>query len=212
MEKWFKGLLWTAGVLAVIAGILRLTVLKEWTVPDEPVLGASAAPTMAAGDTVLLLTRGTPTFGELVRCTDPEDPTKFVVGRIAGVEGDLVETQGAAVIVNGRNYRGESACPKPTFTVPHPSSGSDVTLNCDVVEMGGGWHYRGSNPKPFHGTVTHTQVGSGMVFVLSDDREFHDDSRDFGTLPRESCKERPFFRLWGKSGWADDVHRLMYLH
>jgi signal peptidase I len=211
MEKWFKGLLWIAGVLAAIAGILRLTVMNVWTLPDDPVLGAAAAPTLAAGDTVVILTRGTPTFGELVRCTDPEDPTKFVVGRIGGVEGDVVETQGATLKVNGKNYTGESACPKPRFTVPHPSSGSDVTLSCDVVTMGGGWHYRGSNPKPFHSTATRTDVGPGMIFLVSDDREYHDDSRDFGTLPRDSCKERPVFRLWGKSGWSDDVHRLSYL-
>src|SRR5262249_43984219 len=126
MGKWFKGLLWTAGILALVAGGLRATVLRAWKVPDDPLLAAALAPTMDAGDTVLLLTRGTPGFGELVRCPDPEDASKFVVGRIVGVEGDVVETEGPNVAVNGRKYSGENACKETTFKVKHPSSGSDV--------------------------------------------------------------------------------------
>jgi signal peptidase I len=212
MEKWLKGLLWTAAILGVIAGILRLTLLVPWKVPDDPVLVASVAPTLNGGDTILVLTRGTPGFGELVRCTDPEDPKKLIVGRIVGIEGDVVEAQGGNLSVNGRLYGGDSACTQPTFKVPHPSSGSMVDLSCDVVTMGGGWHYRGISPKPLHGSKTRTTVGRGMFFLISDDREYHDDSRDFGTVPKDTCKERPFFRLWSKDGWSDDVHRLSYLH
>jgi signal peptidase I len=212
MAKWFKGLLWIAGILVVIAGILRATVLDAWRVPDDPILAAAVAPTMAGGDMILLLTRGEAGFGELVRCTDPEDPTRFVVGRIAGIGGDIVETTGSALMVNGRDYPSESACPKATFTVAHPSSGSEVELSCSVVSMGGGWHYRGIAAKASHPAKTRTLVGAGMLFLLSDDREFHDDSRDFGAIPRETCKERPVARLWGKAGWSDESRRLSYLH
>lgn len=212
MRKLLRGLLWTAGLLALLAVALRLTVLDVWTVPDDPRLVASIGPTLQGGDVVVVLTRGTPGFGELVRCPDPDEPQKFVVGRIAGLEGDLVETQGADLTVDGKHYTGQSACPKSSFTVPHPTTGSEVKLACDVVEMGGGWHYRGSDPKPFQVGKTHTDVGAGMVYLISDDRGFHDDSRDFGTLPRASCKQRIVFRLWGKAGWSDDEHRLSYIH
>jgi signal peptidase I len=212
MRKWFKGLLWVAALLGLFAAILRATVLKAWTLPDDPVLSASVSPTMSGGDTVLLLTRGTPGFGDLVRCTDPQDQTKFVVGRIVGVEGDVVETQGSNLFVNGKTYQAESACAKPTFTIAQPSNGNEVVLNCDVVSMGGGWHYRGIAAKPTHASKARSEVTSGMVYLLSDDREFHDDSRDFGPIPRTSCKDRPFFRLWGKAGWSDEAHRLVYLH
>jgi len=88
MGKFTKALLWTAGILAGVALILRLLLLKAWTVPDDPRLAASVAPTLGGGDVVLVLTRGSPGFGDLVRCKDPEDPPRFVVGRIAGLAGD----------------------------------------------------------------------------------------------------------------------------
>jgi signal peptidase I len=183
-----------------------------WTVPDDPVLAASVGPTLAGGDTVLILFRGTPGFGDLVRCSDPEVPDRYSVGRIAGVEGDTLELEGHRLLVNGKKYDNYSACPKPKFTVAHPTSGSEVELNCDVVEMGGGWHYRGYSPKPFFVDKTRVTVAEGMVYLLSDNREFHDDSRDFGALPAGSCTERIFFRLWGKEAWGDTKRRFTFIH
>lgn len=212
MGRFVRGVLWIAGVLAVIGVILRLLVMDAWTVPDDPVLAASVAPSLAAGDLVLMLTRGTPGFGDLVRCKDPDDPQRFVVGRVAGVEGDIVETEGRHLTVNGKRYEGESSCTTPIVTVSHPTSGSETELSCDVVEMGGGWHYRGSVPRPFLTTKARVEVGTGMFFVLSDNREHHDDSRDFGALPTTACTERIFFRVVGKGGWSDDAARLTFVH
>jgi signal peptidase I len=212
MRKLVKALLWIVGILAVTVGILRLTLIDFWTVPDDPILGAAVAPTMAPGDVVVLLTKGKAGFGDLVRCADPENPAKFVVGRIAGVEGDVVETVGASLKVNGQSYNGQSACPKTNYTVKHPTSGAETKLNCDVVTMGGGWHYRGSSAKPFPSTPKRAEVGPGMLYLVSDDREFHDDSRDFGSVRRETCKGRPILRLIGSAGWADDDQRMTFLH
>lgn len=212
MGKYSKALLWTVGILAGIALILRLILLKAWTLPDDPRLAASIAPTLGGGDVVLVLTRGEPGFGDLVRCKDPEDPQRFVVGRIAGVAGDVVEIDGSRLIVNGKRFDANSACSESTFTIAHPSSGSEIELRCDVIEMGGGWHYRGFNPKPFHATKSRTEVDAGMVYLLSDNREHHDDSRDFGLMPAASCSERILFRLWSKDGWTDRKRRMTYIH
>jgi signal peptidase I len=212
MRKLIKAILWTAGILALIGVVLRLTVLDVWTVPDDPRLAAAMGPTLQAGDVVLMLSTGAPEFGELVRCPDPETPQSYVVGRIAGFENDVVEIENGTLTVNNKRYGSESSCPKSTFTVPHPSSGSKVELTCDVVSMGGGWHYRGTAQNTSSVAKTHTQVGRGMVYLLSDDRAYHDDSRDFGTIVRASCKERVLFRLWGKSGFKDTEHRFTYIH
>ncbi len=50
-----------------------------------------------------------------------------------------------------------------------------------------------------------------MLFLLSDDRSYHDDSRDFGTVPADSCTGRIVFRLWGKEGWCDDKRRMTFV-
>lgn len=212
MEKLRRGLGWTLGAVIVIALLLRLLLLDVWTLPDDAFLGASVAPALAAGDTVLLLTRGEPGFGDLVRCPDPQDPSAFVVGRIAGVEGDTVVTEGRRLTVNGRIYESESACAQQKVFVKHPETLKDVELTCDVVPMGGGWHYRVSSVSPYQEQKKTAKVGPGKVFLISDNRTMHDDSRDFGLVDRATCKERFFFRLWGKGGWDDDKTRLSYIH
>jgi len=213
MGKFSKAILWTIGILVGLGILLRVTILKAWKLPDDPVLSASVAPSLAGGDLVLMMYRGLPSFGDLVRCSDPENPERYTVGRIVGVAGDVVDLESFRLMVNNKHYDNHSACPKPKFKVEHPTSGAEVELNCDVVEMGGGWHYRGYSPKSFNPQAkTHMEVGEGMVFLLSDDREFHDDSRDYGLLPIDSCKDRIVFRLWGKEAWGDTSRRMMFIH
>lgn len=212
MQKLRRGFFWTLAGLLVLVVLLRLIALDVWTMPDDAFLGVSTAPTLAAADTVILLRRGTPGFGDLVRCPDPKDPTIFVIGRIAGLEGDTVEIEGRKLLVNGRGYEGESACAEPKLWVKHPETLKDVELTCDVVPMGGGWHYRAGLPQTVHELKKTVTVGEGMLYLVSDNRSMHDDSRDYGVVPRASCKERIVFRLWGKAGWSDDKTRLSYVH
>jgi signal peptidase I len=213
MRKLGKGMAWVLGVLVVLAGVGRALIYQPWTIPpNDAVLDASMAPTLRGGDLVLLMSHGKAAFGDLVRCPDPEDPTGFVVGRVTGTQGDSVEVVGNDAVVNHHRYGSEMACAQSKFMIPHPKSGSDVNMRCDVVNMGSGWHYRGasSDPVPQSGKNIHGDVGSGMLYLLSDDRSFHDDSRDFGTVPANTC-QRIFFRLWSKSGWGDDAARLSYI-
>lgn len=209
MSKLPRILGWTAVSVAALAGIARLTVLDVWKIPeDAPRLGISLEPSISAGDTVLMLTRGTHGFGDLVRCTDPDDASRFIVGRIAGVGGDTVQVNGHDLVVDNKRYIGEMVCPIETVTVVHPTSGEKIALVCDQVQMGGHIHYRGYSSKTEIKSPVKATVASGMVFLVSDNRSFHDDSRDFGVVPHASCKERIFFRLWSKDGWSDDKRRL----
>lgn len=215
MDRFTKGLLWTIGILAVVAVALRLWVFKVWTIPDDPQLAASIAPTLRAGDVVLVLTRGEMGFGDLVRCAHPEaeEPGQFVIGRVVGTQADVVETDGPKLIVNNKRIDASTACKEKTFSVEHPTSGSPVELKCDVVEMAGGWHYRGkSDKKSMFQSKTKTEVGADMFFVLSDNREFPYDSRNYGAVAKSTCKERIFYRLWSKEGWSDDKARMTYIH
>lgn len=211
MRKFLKGLLWSLGILLAVAFGLRSLVLDVWTVPDDPVLAASIAPTLAAGDVVMVLTRGTPSFGDLVRCPDPESPAAYIVGRIAGVGDDVVDTDGIALVVNNTRYDAESVCPEPKLMIKHPSTGVDVQISCDIVVMGGGRHLRGVSPKGPLERKLRNEVRPDTVFLLSDNRNFHDDSRDYGAQPRDACKQRIFFRLWGAGGWSDEERRLTYV-
>jgi len=211
MRKLWRGLGWTIGILVVALFVLRITAFDVWSMPDDPYL-VSAAPTLWPGDTVVMLRRGTPGFGNLVRCADPQDPKAWVLGRIAGVEGDDVEIEGHRLTVNGRSYAGETACAQPKVFVKHPETNKDAELSCDVVPMGGGWHYRLAALTQHTEQKKTTHVGVGKVFLLSDNTAMHDDSRDFGLVDVSTCVDRPVFRLWGKGGWSDEQGRVSYVH
>jgi signal peptidase I len=211
MARFFRALGWVAAFLLVIGGVVRALFLEPWVVPDDPKTGASVAPSLAGGDTILYMFRNKAAFGDLVRCTDPDDAAGYVVGRVVGLAGDTVETNGRELSVNGKRYLGEMACADEKLSVPHPSSGSNVDLWCDQVEIAGHPHLRGTSDKAGIYTPTKTIVGQGMVFLLSDDRSYHDDSRDFGTVRADGCSGRIVFRLWSKDGWGDVKHRMTFV-
>jgi len=208
MRKFGKALGWTLLVVGVVVGLLRVILFEPWQVPEELTLSASIYPTLDGGDYVLVLKRFKPGFGNLVRCKDPDDPAQWVIGRIVGVEGDTVEVNGRNVLVNGKRYMQLQACPERKYRTIHPNTEAEVEMQCGIVEMGGGWHYRGnvrSNNVPGNYKAA---VGEGMVYLLSDNIDLHDDSRDFGTVERASCTERIVFRLVSKNGWQDEEPRL----
>ena len=203
-----RGLLWTAAILGVIALLARAFFLDLWTFPDDRRFAASVAPTLRAHDRLVLLKESAPGVGDLVRCADPESPSEFIVARVAGRAGDHVELEGPTLRINGRQYDSESTCSDRSVTLPNPGEGPDIEVHCDKVAMGSGWHYRGHNAKPrFVTEKTSADVRPGMLYLVSDDRDWHDDSRDYGQVPVASCSRKIIFRLWGSAGMSDDPLR-----
>lgn len=210
MKGLWRVIVWILGTFLVLGVVARIFVLEPWTVPDENKLAAGIAPTLNGGDLILFMKRNKPAFGDLVRCKDPDDPNHFVVGRVVGLKGDHLDMLGRELSVNGRRYLGEMACKEAKYPIAHPHSGSKVEIACDQVEMGGHPHFRGWTDQVPASSYS-VDVGEGMVYLLSDDRAYHDDSRDFGPLPADTCTGRIVFRLWGRDGWMDDVHRLTFI-
>jgi signal peptidase I len=211
MEKALKFLLWTVGIFVALCLLGRALLFETWTVPDDPVLAASVAPTLGAGDLVLVLTVGESNFGDLVRCPDPDDNTRYVVGRVVGMPNDNVEVKGRSLFVNGTRYDAQEACQEPVFTVAHPDSGAQVEMLCSRAELGGSWHFRGTDKQFNASNNARHDNGPNNVYLLSDNRDLHDDSRDFGAVPHASCHQRIFFRLWGGGGWTDGKSRLTFI-
>lgn len=211
MRKYLRLLLWTAVIVGAIVGGLRLTVLDWFTMPsDDAPMALSAAPNLSAGDTFLLWRGGTD-VGDLVRCTDPDEPRRFVYGRLLAKSFEVVEISGQELKVDGRGPVQETACTVQQVTVEQPS-GDAVTLSCGMEAFRGYKYARlraPSDPRtPSPRTIT---VPAGKVFLVSDNRAFPLDSREYGTLPSESCRNTFFFRLWGKKGIADAERRFTYV-
>lgn len=201
-------------ILGALAAFLRATCLRLWTFPgDDGLLSLSVMPTLEAGDVLLLWRVGTPGFGELVRCSDPEAAGRFVVGRILGEQGDRVETELGTVTINDKIIGTRRVCNPAQFSVFDPHTGEAFDLSCEIEEAGGVEYTRArathpaAQPTPFR-----VKIPEGNVFIASDDRHYHDDSRDFGPMPMDACRERIVFRLWSGRGWFDEKRRMTFVH
>ena len=204
-------LLWTVLVLGVIGGFLHLTMLRVWRVPmNDPVLQASLAPTLEAGDLVVLWRLTEPTFGDLVLCPEPDYPERVVIGRVFGEGNDVVEFKKGSPKVNGKAFQIERQCSPNEFTVTHPDDESkEVTQRCFWEAMANRVHMAGST-RSFGDARDweETEVPPGQLYLVSDNRLFPYDSRDYGPVPKDSCRETVVFRLVSREGWGDADARL----
>jgi signal peptidase I len=213
VRKLGRFLLWTAIIGGAVVGIARATTLRWYRVPDgDPVLTASLSPNLRAGDLILLWRLTAPDVGDLVMCPDPQMPSRIVVGRVMGEEGERVRVEGTDVYVNAKRLATERAC--DAFSENDPNSGLPVQQSCSEEVLRGRTHRRGASMKPPSRAVgdTDREVPEGKVYLVSDNRHFPYDSRDYGAVDRAGCKEFVFFRLVGKGGWSDADARFTYIH
>ncbi len=213
MHKIFRFLFWTALVLGVIIGGLRATAIRWWRVPtDDPYLTASLSPSVRGGDLILLWRLTRPAFGDLVLCPEPRQPGRVVIGRLVGESRDDLEVTGSEIIVNRRRMIVESGCTSRTFSEHDPGTGIEVEQSCSEEALGGVLHKRGElSAGSIHPSDVKTTVPDGQVWLVSDNRQFPYDSREFGPVARETCTEMVFFRLVGKGGFFDTTTRNQYI-
>jgi signal peptidase I len=213
MGKMLRFIGWSAVIIGVILGGLKATVMQWWRIPsDDPQFGASLAPTLYPGDLVLLW-KGTLRAGDLVRCADPEAPGRFIVGRIMGEPGDEVEVRGYDVFVNGRAAVQEHSCSPSKITIQDPSTEADVEIHCGIESLNGRKHMRGTPiNRSSYPTVRKATVADGQFYLISDNRVYPFDSRDYGGIPKATCKEFVFFRIKSRKGWSDVDTRLTFIN
>ncbi len=215
MRKMFRFLFWVALVIGAIIGVLRLTAIRWWRVPsDDKYLTASISPSVRGGDLILMWRLTRPGFGDLVLCPEPGHPERVVIGRLVGEAGDKLEVTGAAITVNGKRIGTEGRCAHSPFKESSPDTGSEVEQFCSIEEVGGGVHERGeissTEMSAPHDAKT-DEVPQGQVWLVSDNRQFPYDSRDYGPVERATCKETVFFRLVGSGGFFDSSTRNQYI-
>jgi signal peptidase I len=213
MRPLLRFLFWTALAVGSLVGILRLVAVRWWTVPeDDPWLQASVTPTLQGGDRVLLWRATKPAIGDLVVCPEPGASDHTVVGRIVGEGGDKVRLTRRDLFVNDKPERSERSCLKGTFEVDDPRTNATVEQRCQTVDLAGVLHLRGDATEAALPPLDQEfEVPEGDVFLVSDNRLFPYDSRDFGPVPRSTCRESVMFRLWSKAGLRDQENRFTYV-
>ncbi|MEI9951967.1 MAG: signal peptidase I [Pseudomonadota bacterium] len=212
MSKFLRYLAWTLIIIGGLVGIARLTVIRWWQVPvGDPYLEASLTPSVRGGDWLILWRGSAPIEGNLVLCPEPKAAGRLTIGRILGEHGDHIKVAGESVLVNGRGFETESSC--DSFTVRDPSTGQETQQSCRREVVGSRTHLRGelraTLPKPSEAEV---DVPGGQVYLISDNRQFPWDSREFGPVERSTCVETVVFRLASKDGFFDVPNRLTLIH
>lgn len=208
-------LVWTLIIVGLTLGALRLTVLRWVRLPSmttDPVFALSVLPTLEGGDLILTHRLGTPDFGDLVLCPEPDAPQRFVIGRIFGEAGDRVKIKDGVPAVNGEHFVLERACDPSIITYPHPETHADIKQQCNMEAVAGSLHPTGAVEG--HKIATENReynIPEGRWFLVSDNRLFPYDSRDYGYVDASTCKERVFGRLVSERGWKDVERRLAYI-
>ena len=207
MSAVFRVLAWLAVIAGAAMAIAYYAYADVWTVPsDDPRQLVSIEPTLKGGDLLLVARHGLPSMGDLVRCTDPDEPRRWVVGRLVGVSGSSLDLRGQTFSTPGSHPRSDTACEARQLT--NPANGEEVSLSCRNEEFAGREYQsltrasEGAYPE----SDSHVVVAAGRSFLLSDDRYLHVDSRDYGSVPDASC-HRILFRLWGAEGFTDASRR-----
>jgi signal peptidase I len=202
-----RNLAWFTAIVGAIGLLLYLFVFDTWVIPsDDPSLSAGIQPTLSAGDRILVRRGGIPKDGELARCQRPDEPGKYVIARVFGVEGETVEVNNERTATNGRGVATRFGC--GTVNVVHPVSGELEALSCSVEDNGAFTYSVLLHPTVREGRHV-GKVESGKMFLVSDDRHLHLDSRDFGLVDASTC-EHVVFRLWGET-YSDSSHRFNML-
>lgn len=183
----FKALGWILGIGLVIGAVLEVFFVDRVVVPHN-----AMAPTMLAGDTVLMWNRvGEPAMGDILVCEHPSRVGEYVVGRVVGKSGMVVRAVRGQLEVAG--------------TIPDYDLEGVPIRFLDVQqgrtdEMIRGIEKLGNTDHPFFRrrdavfTMRSTEVQNG-VFLLGDNRTLvGQDSRTFGTVDPAKCIGKVFMR------------------
>jgi signal peptidase I len=154
-----------------LVGLGALLATRVWLAEPFSIPSASMAPTLAAGDHVLVdktaFRRGSaPARGELVVFRAPRS-REVALKRVVALAGQTVELRDGALYVDGRRRVEAYSDPRAIDSV-------------------------------YFGPVT---VPRRAVFVLGDNRGDSTDSRSFGPVPVTDLIGRARARIWPPSRW-----------
>jgi signal peptidase I len=184
-----QNLKFLAGVL-VILGIV-VAVLKTWYVDVVTVGHDGMAPTLIAGDTVLVWRETVAEHGAIMLCHHPTDDARFVLGRVVGRNGTDITVDRGRLRIEGTfppiDWRGEVQF----YDRPEHAQ---VTMGWGIEHLGNDDHLifvrdgRQLRMRP----VSHYDG----LYLLDDNRTYaSEDSREFGPVPEARCIGRVFMRV-----------------
>lgn len=192
-----KFLLGVAVVLAILWGVLRAFFIEVVTVGHD-----GMAPTLIAGDTVLVWRDSTPEHGAIMLCRHPTIDTRFVMGRVVGRNGTDITIDRDRIRIEGTyppiDWQGEIAF-------------NDLSEQHGPVQMRWGIEHLGNDDHPVFERVGRTfrlrpVSNYDGLYLLDDNRTYPtEDSREFGPVPESRCIGRVFMRVGSSENTPPEV-------
>ena len=187
LRQFAKFMVLVLGVLGIIGAVLN-----TWYVDIVEVGHNGMAPTLIAGDTVLVWRNAAIDHGDVVLCHDPRNPAGWVLGRVLGRNGTALAVVRGQLTIEGRVL--------PT----------DYRDDVDFVDRADGnrvrmllaWEHLGNDD---HMTFARSEHVVRMrptgdydgLYLIGDNRTYGgQDSRTFGPVSETSCQGEVFLRIW----------------
>ena len=188
--KFLKGL-FIFVVIVVLAAVIARIFFIELVQTNH----YSMVPSLVAGDLFIVKTVGKLGLGDVAVCTNPEDEANMVVLRIMGVPGMTVAGWRNHIKLDDEVIQHEIVDP-----IFYEDNTSGEELQYAVLigqEYVGGQLYEvalmdSSGRKDFREAT----VPNDSFFLIGDNRNMARDSRNFGTVPIDSCIGEAVFLLW----------------
>ncbi len=191
-----KFLLGVAVILAIVWGVLRAYYIEIVTVGHD-----GMAPTLIAGDTVVVWRDPVPEHGAIMLCRHPTDDTRFVIGRVVGRNGTDLSVDRGRLRIEGTfppiDWRGE---------VPFYDRADrvQVQMNWGIEHLGNDDHL------VFMRTGRELRMRPMSeydgIYLLDDNRSYTgEDSREFGPIPESRCIGHIFMRVGMADGTPPEV-------
>lgn len=181
--------LWVGGILLVFVAVMRIFFV------DVAVVGHNAmAPTMEAGDTVLIWRHGEPDeMGDITICPHPAHPSQLVMGRVVGKPGMLIQHNRYNALEIAGSVPDVDWQSTETFTDTLQDRTDDYRRGLEKLGNVEHWIYV-RDRADFR--MSPQTVPEGKVFLLSDNRtHVGQDSRYYGAVDPATCQGTVFMRL-----------------
>jgi signal peptidase I len=177
-------------VIAIVAVIGRLFFFELGKTQSY-----SMVPTLVPGDVFVVSTVSLLGQGDVALCENPDDPTEHVALRVIGVPGDEVSFWRNHIKLNGEVI--QHSIEDPIIYVDR-TSGEELEYAVNVAEeyVGGRLFTVALMDRSGGKDARPIVVPEGQFFVVGDNRNLSVDSRNFGTVPIESCIGKAVLLLW----------------
>lgn len=180
-----------AAVVVVVLCIIG-AVLKTWYIEVVEIGHNGMAPTLIAGDTVLLWRNASIEHGDVVLCHPTTDGTRWVLGRVLGRNGTELEVVRGQLTIEGHvpptDFRDE-------VDFLDRGDGQRVRMRWGVEHLGNDEHMiflRTDRQMRMRATGDYDGL-----YLMGDNRTFTgEDSRTFGPVTEGSCVGQVFARIW----------------